>query len=130
MGKISFEIQNYVESLSEKGLTHYLMDATLKCDDVIETVSEYGFDMVHSGVIPPNPSELLMSDRFQELINYGKEHYDFVIVDTPPILLITDSLVLLSKVDRGILVMNTQKATKQGIQYLEDVLSQNNLNYV
>ena len=99
------KIQNYVESLSEKGLTHYLMDATLKCDDVIETVSEYGFDMVHSGVIPPNPSELLMSDRFQELINYGKEHYDFVIVDTAPVNLVTDTLLIADFADLFIYVI-------------------------
>ena len=53
--------------------------------------------------------------------------YDFVIVDTPPLLLISDSLVLLSKVDLGIFVLNTEKATKAGLKHLEDVLLMNNL---
>ena len=99
------KIQDYIKSFSGKGLTHYLMDASLKCEDVIETVSEYGFDMVHSGVIPPNPSELLMSDRFEELINYGKEHYDFVIVDTAPVNLVTDTLLIADFADLFIYVI-------------------------
>lgn len=49
------------------------------------------FDLVTRGQVPPNPSELLMSDRFGELIKWASSHYDLVLIDTPPILAVTDA---------------------------------------
>ena len=54
---------------------------------------------MHSGIIAPNPSELLMNSRFEELINFGKENYDYVIVDTAPLQMVTDTLLMSSSAD-------------------------------
>ncbi len=77
-----------------KGLTHFLMDNSLNVSDVIDKIEEYNFDMLHSGIIAPNPSELLMNGRFKDVIEYGKANYDYIIVDTSPINLVTDTLLL------------------------------------
>ena len=52
------------------------------------------FDLIPRGQIPPNPSELLMSERFGELIAWASSHYDLVLIDTPPILAVTDAAIV------------------------------------
>ncbi|GAB5071542.1 tyrosine-protein kinase Wzc [Citrobacter sedlakii] len=52
------------------------------------------FDLVPRGQVPPNPSELLMSERFGELIKWASGHYDLVLIDTPPILAVTDAAIV------------------------------------
>ena len=52
-----------------------------------------GFDLVPRGQVPPNPSELLMSERFGALIQWASKHYDLVLIDTPPILAVTDAAI-------------------------------------
>jgi Mrp family chromosome partitioning ATPase len=74
------------------------MDNAINFKEIINSVKE-GFDVVQSGVIPPNPSELLMNGRFEEVLAYGKEHYDYVIVDTAPVNLVTDTLLLGQEAD-------------------------------
>ena len=88
------KISEYLKLKGSKGLTHFLMDDTIKVTDVVESVAEYGFDMINSGAVPPNPSELLMNGRFSEVMAYGKKHYDYVIVDTSPVNLVTDTLLI------------------------------------
>lgn len=88
------DLINYFEMKEKKGLTHFLADATYKAEDLIEPVVNFNFDILQSGFIAPNPSELFMNGRFDELLMYGKEHYDFVIVDTAPVGLVTDTLLL------------------------------------
>ncbi|WP_456424774.1 GumC family protein [Lutibacter sp.] len=84
----------YLNIREEKGLTHFLTDNQLQVKNVIQHVKATGFDMIQSGIIAPNPSELLMNGRFDEVIAYGKQHYDYVIVDTPPVSVVTDTLIL------------------------------------
>jgi tyrosine-protein kinase Etk/Wzc len=62
-------------------------------DDAVHRVSEQ-LHVLTSGVLPPNPSELLMSPRFGELVQHGANNYDLVIVDTPPILAVTDAAII------------------------------------
>ncbi|EMO7863248.1 tyrosine-protein kinase Wzc [Citrobacter amalonaticus] len=52
------------------------------------------FDLVPRGQVPPNPSELLMSERFAELLRWASSHYDLVLIDTPPILAVTDAAIV------------------------------------
>ena len=52
------------------------------------------FDLVPRGQVPPNPSELLMSERFSQLVKWASSHYDLVLIDTPPILAVTDAAVV------------------------------------
>jgi capsular exopolysaccharide synthesis family protein len=87
-------------------------------------------DVVTAGPPPPNASELVMGQDVERLLDKAKEKYDYVIIDTPPLMLISDSLVLLKLADTGIFVMNTEKATKQGVQHIENILDLNNLNKV
>ncbi|MFZ3273366.1 MAG: polysaccharide biosynthesis tyrosine autokinase [Lutibacter sp.] len=107
------KIGDYLELKYEKGLTHYLMDKTLKVTDIIESVSEVNFDFISSNLIPPNPSELLMNGRFDDVLAYGKQHYDYVIVDTAPVNLVTDTLLLSHLADMFIYVVRANYLDKR-----------------
>ena len=80
----------------DAGLTEYLYDNTLNTKDIINPmlVHHNTIDVIYSGRIPPNPSELLMSDRMKELFDEVSERYDYVIVDTAPLMVVTDTLLI------------------------------------
>lgn len=65
-------------------------------------------DVLTAGVNPPNPSELLASKQFKDLLFSIKKEYDYIIIDTPPILPVTDALVLGNIVDKTILIVNSK----------------------
>ncbi|WP_010522392.1 GumC family protein [Aquimarina agarivorans] len=82
-----------------KGLSEFLYDDSLVPDDVITSVNhnEINVDVVFSGRIPPNPTELLNNGRLGELVEQVSGDYDIIIVDTAPTMLVTDTL-LISKI--------------------------------
>jgi len=61
-------------------------------------------DLLTTGLLPPNPSELLMSDKFQGVLELAKASYDYVIIDAPPVLAVTDATIIASKVGTVLLV--------------------------
>jgi tyrosine-protein kinase Etk/Wzc len=77
----------------DKGLSEYL-SRQIKRDELVEETEVQGLDFISCGSVPPNPSELLMLAEFGELIEWAKGNYDLVIVDTPPVLAVTDATVV------------------------------------
>lgn len=63
-------------------------------EEAVKTYAAANFDVVTCGMAPPNPSELLMHDRFRQFMAWASERYDIVIIDTPPILAVTDAAVV------------------------------------
>lgn len=87
---------NKPRRIKETGLTEYLMDETLRTEDIITPMLVYDntIDIIYSGKIPPNPAELLMNTRIKTLFETVKEKYDYIIVDTAPMLAVTDTLLI------------------------------------
>lgn len=85
---------DYINQNTGNGLSNFLKDNSLKVSDVIEPSLEGNFDILNSGTVPPNPSELIMNGRFDEIFAYAKDNYDYVVVDTAPIKMVTDTLLL------------------------------------
>jgi len=110
-----------------KGNSNYLA-GQLEIESVIKPFAD-NIDIISSGPVPPNPSELILEEKVNELIKYGQENYDYVFLDTPPIGLISDGVVLMSKVDVSVFVMNTKMANKKGIQYLEEIVNDVNIKH-
>ena len=73
-------------------------------------------DVLTSGAIPPNPSELLASSAFVDLISRAKEEYDYVIMDTPPLGVVTDTLLLKDLVGGYVLVVRERVTTHGDIE--------------
>ncbi len=88
------KITAYLKVKQEKGLTHFLIDNSLKVTDVIVHHDKTNLDFIQTGIVPPNPSELLTNGRFDEIMTYGRANYDFVVVDTAPVNVVTDTLLL------------------------------------
>ena len=107
------KIATYLNTKQEKGLTHYLIDNSLKVTDVIVHHKETNLDVLESGVIPPNPSELLTNGRFDEVIAHGKANYDYIIIDTAPVNIVTDTLLLGHHADLFVFVIRANFLDKR-----------------
>jgi len=117
-----------LELKSEKGLSTYISGRDELKDIILESGIE-NLDVIPAGPIPPNASELVLSEKVESMLAELKEHYQYVIIDTPPIMLISDSMVLMRLVNLGIFVMNTEKATKGGVRQLEEIVQSSNLEH-
>ncbi|HEP1585589.1 TPA: polysaccharide biosynthesis tyrosine autokinase [Klebsiella pneumoniae] len=76
-----------------QGLSEVL-SGQVAVEKVIEHVDDAAFDYIGRGLIPPNPAELLMHPRFEDLLKWGSQNYDLVVIDTPPILAVTDAAII------------------------------------
>ena len=74
------------------------------------------FNVILSGPTPPNASELVLSKHLADLFEWGRDHFDYVLVDTPPVGLITDALLMMRHVDATLFVINTRFANKDHIR--------------
>ena len=83
-----------LKAKKKKGLAHYLTDDTFAPKTFIEHIPLINLDLLHAGAVPPNPSELLMNGRFDELLEYTNKNYDYVIIDTAPVSLVADTVLL------------------------------------
>lgn len=96
------------------GLTNYLRgDASLA--DLLQPSGVAGLDVLTSGSVPPNPAELLGSQKARGLVAELSEQYDFVIVDSPPIVPVTDALVIAQYVDGVLLVVRAEESSKSNV---------------
>ncbi|HBW9901821.1 TPA: polysaccharide biosynthesis tyrosine autokinase [Klebsiella pneumoniae] len=79
---------------SESAGLSNILSGQKKIEDVVTTVKNAGFDYISRGNIPPNPAELLMHPRFENLLTWATNNYELVIIDTPPILAVTDAAII------------------------------------
>lgn len=116
-------VQHKVFELSNiKGITNVLVDH-VSIDEAIQSSRVPDLSILTSGPIPPNPSELLGSERMKGLIEELKDQFDLVLFDTPPVVAVTDAAVLAAQLDGIILVLRSGVAkidmAKQAKELLE-----------
>lgn len=107
------KVETYLKIKQEKGLTHFLIDNSLEFSEVIMEHEKTNLHIMAAGRIPINPSELLTNGRFEEIISYGKANYDYVIVDTAPVNLATDTLLLGHHADLFVYVVRANFLNKR-----------------
>ncbi|HDS1115123.1 polysaccharide biosynthesis tyrosine autokinase [Pluralibacter gergoviae] len=90
-------------SNNKNGLSDYLSGRS-QISDLIKQTAINNFDFISRGVAPPNPAELLMHERFEALIKWASGTYDIVVIDTPPILAVTDAAIIARYVGTTLLV--------------------------
>jgi capsular exopolysaccharide synthesis family protein len=95
------------ETKNPRGPSHYLSNQT-PIEDIISETNIPGMDMILSGPASPNPTELLEGQLFEKMMEYLKERYDAVIVDTPPLGVVIDAAVMAPKCDGTILVIESE----------------------
>ena len=89
-----------------QGLTSLMVDDNLLLEELIQKSGVENLYLLTSGPIPPNPSELLISRKFQEIMATLKENFDFLILDSPPVLAVSDPALLSRYVDGTLLVID------------------------
>ena len=113
-----------------KGVTNFLVDDKIDIKTLVEKNHQVSFDFILSGPIPPNPTELLLSDNLNDLIEFGKQNYDYVIIDSAPCLLVSDSLNI-SKYAGTTVFMTKSKHTKiKIINYINKLNNDKALNNI
>ncbi len=103
------------------GLTTYLTDS-VEIRDVVKSTEIPNLFLINAGPVPPNPAELLGSDRMARFIRMMAEESDFVIFDLPPMLEISDALVLGAKVDGLMLVVHGDKTSREALRKAREKL--------
>lgn len=86
-------------------------------------------DAILSGPLPPNPSEIILSKELQDIIDFGKEHYDYVIIDTPPVGLISDAVLLMKSADVRLFVLNTKFPYKDSLNNAHEIVEMNKFSH-
>lgn len=103
------------------GIVNVIMNMELLHEVVHHDVTE-GLDIITSGVIPPNPSELLGSRKFQRFIDEMRDQYDTIILDSPPLLAVTDAQVLTTLSDGTVVVVQHGVTKKDEISQAKELL--------
>ncbi|MDO4963771.1 MAG: CpsD/CapB family tyrosine-protein kinase [bacterium] len=94
---------------TDKGLSDLLLDEVKEYKKYIEKTEVKNLSVLPKGTVPPNPSELLGSNKCMELINLLKSDYDLIILDCPPLNCVTDTLVLTPVIDEAVIVCSYKK---------------------
>lgn len=99
-------------------------------DEVIQHTNINGLDLITSGPITPNPTELLSSKRMDKLIEQLSKRYDMIIFDAPPVLSVTDAQILAHRCDGTILVLHANKTEKSSVVKAKESLVSSQANII
>ncbi|NER13966.1 polysaccharide biosynthesis tyrosine autokinase [Leptobacterium flavescens] len=116
--------------INNYGLTDYLFDRSLTTKDVISTyeIKNNHVDILLSGKTPPNPAEMLMSERMRSLFDEVSMQYDYVIVDTAPAMLVTDTLLFSQYAGHTIYVTRAEYTEKRILNFARELYEDKKLN--
>ena len=114
------------------GVSDYLFNEKLDIRSIIQKdKSDFkNLDILSSGSVPPNPAELLVEDRFEELIDVAKSIYDYVIVDTAPTIYVTDTFLISKYADVTVYVIKQGLTEKKLLHHIKEVNSKKKLNHI
>jgi len=130
------QLHNYLNiKKNQNGLQDFLHDISVNWKNIVnkEYLDNNNLDIILSGTIPPNPAELLSNGRLEKLIEEARSEYDFIIIDTPPTLLVTDTLVVSNLVDTTLYVVRANFTPKKILEFsvnLSDKGKLKNMAYV
>lgn len=98
-----------------------------RIDDCIQPSKVKNLDFITAGPVPPNPSELILTPRMDEMINYLKSKYDYVIVDNPPVGIVTDGMKSILMADYPIYIFKANYSKRMFIQNVNRMITENHI---
>tara|TARA_R110000868_G_scaffold21747_2_gene90137 strand:+ start:12631 stop:14895 length:2265 start_codon:yes stop_codon:yes gene_type:complete len=118
-GKDVDKLGKATRNKGDSGLTEYLVDQNLESKDIVSTMlaHEQTVDVIYSGKIPPNPAELLMNGRMKELLESMVNLYDYIIVDTAPLMVVADTLLISEYADQILYVTRAGVTELKVLEY-------------
>lgn len=120
-------LAKYLNLSSQGYLTNYLSDKAYVLEDVIVDSSIKNLDVLPVGVTPSNPSELLQSDRTETLFADLRERYDYIVVDSAPVLMVSDTFLLGGTADMTVFVVRADYTTFEMIDSINKIYEQERL---
>lgn len=121
-------ILHKIFKLRNIGLTNCITSGETVEDFIQESNVEKNLFVLTSGIIPPNPSEILGSKEMESLIRTLEQRFDYVLIDMPPVMPVTDTLVLAGKVDGVIVVVEAERISPDIAKEMKDRLAKNGAN--
>lgn len=122
------KLEDYMGNERSKGVTNYIVDSSKHYHDFIYTTElNSNIDVLPSGDIPPNPSELLMSDRVTHLFRDLKSKYDYIIVDTAPVGIVSDTLLISKYADTVVYVVRAHQLPRKMLNIASDLKAEERL---
>ena len=115
-----------LETTNQKGMSEILSKKNT-IEDCIKRSSLNNLDFITAGTLPPNPSELIVSEVFDQTLEKLKKIYDIIIIDNPPVGLVTDGIPVLQKADYPIYIFKANYSRKNFVQNVEKLIRENNL---
>ncbi|SEQ45533.1 capsular exopolysaccharide family [Hyunsoonleella jejuensis] len=112
------------------GLTEYLANESVSISDTINrySINDINIDIILSGKVPPNPAELLMNERIKPLFDKVSSEYDYVVVDTAPAMLVTDTLLISEYSGNTIYITRADHTEKKILNFAKELQAENKLN--
>lgn len=104
---------------NDLGLSTFLSGIS-EFDQVVQSTSIDNLFLVSGGPVPPNPSELLLTNKFEAFVKRALEIYDYVLIDTPPLALVTDAFVMSKFVDHTVFVMRQNYSPKEFVHSIDE----------
>jgi tyrosine-protein kinase Etk/Wzc len=114
------KLSAYLGETRETGISNYLVGTTNETE-IIKATKVGNLFLISSGPIPPNPAELLSNGRIETLINVYRETFDYILIDTPPVGLVTDAMILSPYVDACFYLVRHEVSQKQNLTILNDL---------
>lgn len=114
-------VSKSLKLVTHKGVSNYLINQ-VSLEEIILTNTEFGFDVIPAGTLPPNPSELIKTKKTRELIETLKTMYDYVVIDCSPVGLVSDAYILATMVDTTLFVVRRNKTSRTFFKSVIDQL--------
>lgn len=122
------KVKDYLDVKGKNGLTDFIGNSELSIADITFSTKDNEYlDIIPSGTIPPNPAELLMHERVKLLFETVKKEYEYVIVDTAAVGLVTDTLLISQFADMFIYVVSASQLDKRQLHVAQTMYLENRL---
>ena len=125
-------IMGYDRKSGSEGLSTILSKSRVNPSDNVVTVDIFSssIDVMLSGPIPPNPAELLNSDKFSNLLNQLKNNYDYILIDSAPMLLVSDTIPILKYADLVVYTTRAHYTDKKILPFIDNLVSDKKINNI
>ncbi|HEV7349171.1 GumC family protein [Telluribacter sp.] len=114
-------LQERLQVPNDRGVTNYLIGQSALSDLIQPTGVHPKFDVISSGPIPPNPSELLSNGRLPQLLTELRERYDYVLIDSPPFGLVTDSAIISEHTDATLYLVRFNYTMRDHLRHIGEL---------
>ena len=122
-------LHHYFDVDNSTGMSTYLSGKS-SIGEIIQSTTYENLDIITSGPIPPNPSELILTDKLDKLLDELKEIYDYIFIDSAPLGLVTDTMHLMQYADISLIVFREDYAKKSFVTDLNNLVERHDLKHI